>query len=317
MIEGARTALTLLAIASSSVAIAQQGSIPSPQIPVSGRIVFADNVTVQHLKVTFRKLPEIRLKDQPASTDASGRFEGMFDQGAAYEIFVNLSDQLALEIGTFQVDQGNRVDLGDILLRSPSSGKFTVALAGAVHIEAISKDWQTNQSSGFPNGLSIAAIYVPCAPIPNEFCRDSRIHVGLSDGSEVQPPPEKDQVGISQASISKDRTAAAWLVDYDNCCTSYPLSLRLVAYRVGKPLLRLEGRGIGAMFGWSFLNGGSQVAFWQSLPHGDDAPHFELHDVQSGRLLAQWDSPPDDDTDNKSSSDKKEPAWVKALHSLP
>jgi hypothetical protein len=48
---------------------------------------------------------------------------------------------------------------------------------------------------------------------------------------------------------------------------------------------------------------GKRVAFWMGPLHGDFAPHFELRDVQGGRLLAEWD-------DRVS---EPHPAWVTGL----
>jgi hypothetical protein len=124
------------------------------------------------------------------------------------------------------------------------------------------------------------------------------VHIVLNDGREVQPPKEKDQVGSSHPSISEDKRVVGWLVDYDNCCTSYPLSLKLIVYRIGKPSCKFEGDGRG-IFGWHFVGGGKQVAFYQDFPHGNSVPHYELRDVETCRLLKVQD----DDS-------PKSPAWV-------
>ena len=108
-----------------------------------------------------------------------------------------------------------------------------------------------------------------------------------SDGKEVVPPKEPDQVGSSSPLLAGNKQAAGWLVDSANCCTSYPISLKLIIYRPGRPLRRF-GSEMG-IFDWCFVAGGRQVAFYTDTVHGNFAPHFELRDVESGRLLSQWD----------------------------
>jgi hypothetical protein len=124
----------------------------------------------------------------------------------------------------------------------------------------------------------------------------------LSDGTDVQPPAEKNQVGGSDPFVSQDRMAAGWLADFDNCCTSYPSSLNLVVYRPGKSSCKFEGN-VGTILRWHFVADGKYVAFFQDFAHFASAPHYELRDVETCRLLDKWD---DDDT-------KKLPAWANEL----
>jgi hypothetical protein len=88
--------------------------------------------------------------------------------------------------------------------------------------------------------------------------------------------------------ISANMMAVGWLADYDNCCTSYSLSLGLVVYTPRKPPRAYKGDG-RAIFGWHFVAGGKQFAFFQEFPHGNLVPHYELRDVTTGRLIDKWD----------------------------
>lgn len=314
MSAAARAAVSILAAMCSVAAWAQQNSATSAnQVQVSGRIVSSAGKAVPNLQVTLRKLSETSFPDQQLTTNPGGVFAGNLAQGAEYQIYVNVTGLLSLEIGTFEIVQGNRLNLGNIELRSPSPGKFTVSLAGPVQIEGLPHASYTDH--GAPSSTeALAAIYIVCDRVPDESCQGGgKPHILLGDGREVLPPPEKDQVGTSHASISQNGRVTGWLVDYDNCCTSYPLSLQLDIYRPGKPLLKLSGDG-RAIFGWHFLGGGKQVAFYQSFPHGDPAAHYELHEVQSGRLLEKWDDPDDSDSDG---DQPQEPAWVETFDAAP
>jgi hypothetical protein len=115
---------------------------------------------------------------------------------------------------------------------------------------------------------------------------DEQVHLVYGDGHEAIAPKERDQVDCASAKIAEDKRTAGWLVDFNNCCTSYPVPLVLIVYRDGKIVQRFDE---GPIWDWQFLKSGKQVAFWAGPTHGAFTPHFELHDVRSGRLLAEWD----------------------------
>ncbi|HXY02991.1 MAG TPA: hypothetical protein VEI49_05395 [Terriglobales bacterium] len=128
-----------------------------------------------------------------------------------------------------------------------------------------------------------------------------KIHIFDSAGHETMPPPDKDQVSCSSAKIAEDKHTVGWLGEYPNDSNSYPLPLALVIYRGGK-VIHEFGPG-QSIWDWQFLKAGAEVAFWIGPTHGDFVPHFELHDVRSGKVLAQWDG----------HIDQKHPAWVDGL----
>jgi hypothetical protein len=67
---------------------------------------------------------------------------------------------------------------------------------------------------------------------------------------------------------------------------------------------RLRYFGGEALIGdWRFLEGGTQVAFCSNSPHGDNTPHYELRDVETGRLIGKWDG----------HLTEKAPAWTKGM----
>jgi hypothetical protein len=130
---------------------------------------------------------------------------------------------------------------------------------------------------------------------------DKQVHIVHDDGREEIIPKEKNQVDCTATKIAEDGRTAGWLIQSENCCTSYPIPLTLVIYRDGEIIRRFApGQSI---WDWRFLKGGSQVAFWIGPMHGDFTPHFELHGVVSGRMVAEWDG----------HVDEKHPDWVSGL----
>jgi hypothetical protein len=134
------------------------------------------------------------------------------------------------------------------------------------------------------------------------FCGADPASVIHEEGSVVRQSTEKEQIGCSSPKISANKQTAGWLVDSDFCCTSYPLQFMLVVYRPGKPLRHFTGDGRG-IFGWTFVGGGRQVAFYQSYPHGDPVAHAELRDVNTEHLVERWDG----------DATPKPPSWAKGL----
>jgi len=134
-----------------------------------------------------------------------------------------------------------------------------------------------------------------------EIDSGGQIHILDSTGREVIPPEDKDQADCSSPKMAEDKHTVGWLAEYANEGPSYPLPLVLVIYRDGK-IIQQIGRG-QSIWDWQFRKRGDEVAFWIGPTHGDFIPHFELHDVRSGKLLAQWDG----------HLDQKHPSWVDGL----
>ncbi len=130
---------------------------------------------------------------------------------------------------------------------------------------------------------------------------DKRIHIIYSNQRQFVAGKEENQVDCDSAKIADDKRTAGWLVEYENCCTSYPIPLRLVIARGSRIIRRFHPPQ--AIMDWQFLKAGKLVAFWTGPLHGDFVPHFELHDVLSGRLMAEWNGHIEDD----------HPDWVTGL----
>jgi hypothetical protein len=72
------------------------------------------------------------------------------------------------------------------------------------------------------------------------------LHIVTREGRKIAPPKDSDQVGFDKAAISPDRLAIGWLALFPNCCTSYPIPLKLVVYSSGQSV-HLRGHGVASM----------------------------------------------------------------------
>jgi len=126
------------------------------------------------------------------------------------------------------------------------------------------------------------------------------VHLVDGSGKDIIPPKEKDQVACSDPKISADKLTAGWLVDYENCCTSYPISLTLVLYRNGKVVQRLAPGQM--IYDWHFWKN-DEVAVSDGPTHNPSGPHLFLYDIRTGKLLKEWTGEYGD----------KPPAWGEGL----
>ena len=129
--------------------------------------------------------------------------------------------------------------------------------------------------------------------------RDGLAHY-VDGGRDRAAPREVGQVGVADPRRSADGRSIGWLTEERNCCTSYPIPLRLAVRRAGRTRIISDGWMIS---GWAFARGGREVALSTGVVHGATQRSLGLYDVTSGRRLAQWAgtfaAPP--------------PAWAKGL----
>lgn len=131
-----------------------------------------------------------------------------------------------------------------------------------------------------------------------------RLHIVTSQGRAFLQSPESEQTGVERVTISHDRRAIGWFALFPNCCTTYPVPLRLVVYRGGR---RRAFGGDLALSTWAFADDGTRAAFRSETVHGGLGVHYELRDVSTGRLLASFDP--------GGNATQRAPAWVRALDS--
>lgn len=129
----------------------------------------------------------------------------------------------------------------------------------------------------------------------------NQMHIMYKNGQVAAVAGEPLQVGIDSAKVSKDGQTAGWLALYPDPDSSTPFAGTLVLWRGGKVVRRFEADQ--TFWSWDFYADATQVAYHMGPTHGE-APHCELHDIESGRLVASWDGDLDD---------AKRPAWTKGL----
>jgi hypothetical protein len=135
------------------------------------------------------------------------------------------------------------------------------------------------------------------------------LRIQRGNGAAIVVARDSAQVEFDRIAISKDGRCVGWLALYPNCCTSYPIPLHVRVIASGR--LRTFGDGSLAISRWKFIADGRRIAFEQETVHGGFGVHYELRDVRSGRLVAQFDPPTDRDGRPRSGHDV--PAWVAEL----
>lgn len=130
-----------------------------------------------------------------------------------------------------------------------------------------------------------------------------------ANGRGIVMPMQPEQVDFDGIAISPDGRSVGWQALYPNGATSYPIPLKLVVYSGGK-LRTYTGNGL-PVWKWLFTAGGKQVAFEQETVHGGMGVHYELRDVGSGRLIAEYT--PRVGPDGQPEPNQKSPEWVLVL----
>src|SRR5258705_1691297 len=158
-----------------------------------------------------------------------------------------------------------------------------------------------------PRSLVLAADIYVSATVDDQGV----LRILTKGGREIVPIKEPEQVGFSKPQISEDGRVVGWLAEFPNCCTSYPIPLKLVIYSNDR-VHTLTGIGL-AVSRWAFQAGGKRVAFEQETVHGGLGVHYELRDVATGGLIAEYG--PKIGPDNRALPDQHVPKWVQQLDS--
>jgi hypothetical protein len=141
-----------------------------------------------------------------------------------------------------------------------------------------------------------------CQTVAVAAGQDGAALITRADGKKTRVQKDRGQVGISAAHTASDGTVG-WLAEYSVEDVSYPIAGTLIIWRSGRTIRRF--RTEQSFYTWTFYAGGKQVAYHVGPLHGEAKSHCELHDVESGRLIAVWDG------DLESGSNR--PAWTRGL----
>lgn len=141
------------------------------------------------------------------------------------------------------------------------------------------------------------------AGIESATAAGTHVHIISKGGQEWTVPSEQGQEGVENVQVADDGSTVGWLVDkFDSCCVSYAIPAELVVWRDGTVIRRFDHLG-QAVFGWTFLRSGAELAFHQAPLHGDEIYDCTRVDVRTGKVLEEW----------WMGKTKSAPAWVKLL----
>jgi hypothetical protein len=133
--------------------------------------------------------------------------------------------------------------------------------------------------------MSVSVINGGGQTVERAYCdRDGKAHVVYADHLSKTIPPEAQQVGCSDMSIADDHRTFGWSVQVENCCTSYPISVAVIAMRDGKTTVL---RSDQMVWQWHFIDHGSRIAVLSGPVHGT-ATEANLYDVPTGNRLGTW-----------------------------
>ncbi|HEX5235855.1 MAG TPA: hypothetical protein VFW25_11055 [Silvibacterium sp.] len=129
---------------------------------------------------------------------------------------------------------------------------------------------------------------------------DGLAHIVDAAGKDTAFPKEQGQVAVDSPQLSSDRQSAGWLLEEDNCCTSYPIPTGVFIYSHGKKWRLGTGQMI---YDWCFLDGGKELALSAGPVHNPEGQDLRRFDSSSGKLLQSWSG----------DLDAERPGWAACL----
>lgn len=155
----------------------------------------------------------------------------------------------------------------------------------------------SNHSRCMNRAILLIIIFLLCSPLGYpDRSGEGFLHVGIGsdgranivtpEGHTIPLPGEHNQVGIEASRTAEDGETLGWLVEYNNPGVSYPVAGMLVIWRGGRVVRKFRADAV--MWSWAFYERGKQVAYHDGPLHGEAISHCELRDIESGRLLHQW-----------------------------
>jgi hypothetical protein len=134
--------------------------------------------------------------------------------------------------------------------------------------------------------MLLVVINARAQTVERAYCgEDGKAHVTYADHSSKTIPPEAQQIGCTDIAIADDHRTFAWSMQVENCCTSYPISVAVIAMRDGKTTVL---RSDQMVWQWHFMDNGNRIAILSGPVHGT-ATEADLYDVPTGKKLATWE----------------------------
>lgn len=153
--------------------------------------------------------------------------------------------------------------------------------------------------------LSAQAAPYTSAVVSNE---GSVLNIHADSTNISIPRTEPTHEGFSNPKVSSDGHLVGWLELHSNCCTSYPIPLSLIIFAQGKIIQRFQ-EGL-PIWGWSFEQHNSAVAYRQRPTHGNAMVEYKLRRVRDGKLLGHFECYSDEIPFSSVSVAEHVPAWV-------
>ena len=153
------------------------------------------------------------------------------------------------------------------------------------------------------------ALVIACASSSGEqtyrrvTVEDGQLNIVMAGGREIPAARDSGQVAFDQVAIAPDQHSVGWLALYPNCCTTYPIPLKLVVLTDGKERT-FSGNDL-PVWRWAFSADGKRIAFRQSPVHGPAPVHYELWDIRNRHRMASFDTQTD--------TSPAVPTWARAL----
>jgi len=161
------------------------------------------------------------------------------------------------------------------------------------------------------SGLLLALLWLAsAAPAADTYVQtvvdsNGQLHILMKHRREIVPKKEPGQVSFQKPEIAPDGHAVGWLAMFPG--TSYPVPMKLVIYANGETRT-FTGSGL-PIWRWRFWSEGKEVAFEQETAQGGQGVHYELRNLATGDLVAQYDAESD------AQEVAKPPRWVAEIDS--
>ena len=172
----------------------------------------------------------------------------------------------------------------------------SILLAVYVCVGASAKSGQKERKTKSPSQTAEITRFFIEEPKRDSGYETGPLHIIYDNGIEIVktlPPLEAsteketvfNDVGFSDVQLAEDRQTLGWTVDVENCCTSYPIPLRVVILRRGKVLHSFaQGQMV---WSWMFSRNGERLAVVFGPTHGAEVGDYRLYDVQTGKLISE------------------------------